>query len=193
MKMIIWFNVMALYFTLSLVATTANAADLSVETDPATFAFGGYAAHIRVQTDGSPWVIGLGTYSLEFPGLMKGLVISPSSDNLTVKLKSGFGLFVDRYLSSSKNEGLFVGVQLAHHALELIDKNVAGGVVKYNAVIIMPRVGYRWNIGTSGLYLLPWAGVGYVSLVGDDPKIGAQTYSAKQWLPFGTLHVGFQF
>jgi hypothetical protein len=193
MKTIIWFKKMALFLALSFGVVTAHSAEISLETDPATFAFGGYAAHVRIQRDGSPWVISVGAYSLEFPEVMRGLVINPSSDHLTLKLKSGFGLFVDRYLSTSKNEGLFVGVQVAHHALELNDNNMAGGPAKYNAVITMPRIGYRWNVGTSGFYLLPWAGAGYVSTDGDDPKIGAQSYSAKQWLPFGSLHLGYQF
>ncbi len=174
-------------------AIQVHAAEISVETDPATFAFEGYAGHVRIQPDGSPWVISLGAYSLKFPGIMRKLVIEPSSDSINLKLDSGVGLFVDRYWSAAKNEGFFTGAQVAHHNLTVSDKNAPGSESKYKAVIVMPRMGYRWNIGNSGFYLLPWAGLGFVSTIGDDPKIGNQTYSAKKMLPFGTLHLGYQF
>lgn len=186
-------NALALVLFFSLGSTQVLAAEISVETDPATFAFDGYAAHLRIQPDGSPWVFSLGAYSLKFPTVMRSLVVESSSENIDLQLTSGVGVFLDRHWTSAKNEGFFTGVQVAHHNLTLKDKNSPGSESKYKTVIVMPRVGYRWNIGSSGFYLLPWAGLGFVSTIGDDPKIGNQTYSAKKILPFGTLHLGYQF
>lgn len=170
---------------------------ISVETDPATFAFNGYAAHVRIQSNESealkPWTLGLGVYSMKFPSIMRDLAINQSTGSATLKLQSAYGVFIDRHFSPETGEGLFVGAHLAYHQYDLTDSVTPNRPTTYNAWLFMPRIGYEMKIGKSGLYVLPWLGIGYLSPNSNTAILGNNSYSINHWLPFGTLHVGYTF
>lgn len=169
------------------------ASGLTIETDPATFAFKGYAGHLRYQPSQSPWIFSLGAYSLEFPKQFRDLAIDPSDDSIDLKLKAGFGIFIDRYVSDSKEEGLFAGIQFANHNWTIKNDDTSSNEESFNTFLIMPRIGYRFNLTKDGLYLLPWVGIGSVSTLGGQPVVFGQTYKPKSILPFATVHLGYEF
>lgn len=182
---------MILIGALIVVSNFATASDLSVEIDPATFVFSGYAAHFKYHFAES-WELGVGTYAMTFPHILGGLAISPNPSTTTLKISSAYGLFLDRYLFE-KNEGLFIGFQLATHNYELSDSGNAGVTTNYKATLFMPRLGYKYQFKNSGIYLLPWVGVGSLTPSESNPTVGLQNYKVNSVLPFATLHFGYSF
>lgn len=183
-----------LVVTLSILVVAASSpsarAEVAVETDPSTFVFGGFAAHVRWQPPRTRWVASLGGYAMNFPGFVQSLALRPAPSNTDLRLSGAIGLFVDRYLTH-RDHGLFVGAQLAHHWFDLHDTD-AEQHAHYTTILAMPRVGYRYNL-RSGIYLLAWAGLGYVLPRGTAPTLAAQAYTVKPLLPFATLHLGYAF
>ncbi|MCK6599336.1 MAG: hypothetical protein L6Q37_13305 [Bdellovibrionaceae bacterium] len=177
--------------TMMFMSIGAYAGDFSLEVDPSTYAFEGYAGHARYQFSSS-WEITLGTYGMTFPSMLNALVLSPSSSQTKIKIKSAYAFFIDKYLSE-KNNGFFVGVQLANQKYELSNSDFPGEKSEYDSTLVMPRFGYKYNLGSSGLYLLPWVGVGQVSTSNNNPKVGSQVYKLNSVIPFATLHLGYTF
>ena len=179
-----------LVFTL-IFSTTSYGSEFSVEVDPATYVFSGYALHARYHF-ANHWALSLGTYAMTFPKLLNREAISPGSSSATLKIKSAYGLFLDRYLLN-KNSGLFLGLQIARQNYQLSDSDYPGMRANYSATLIMPRLGYKYQLPHSRFYLLPWVGVGYVSPSVSHPSVGVQDYTIKSTLAFATLHIGYTF
>ncbi len=173
------------------ISSLASAGELSVEIDPSTFAFNGYSAHLRYHLLES-WELGIGTYSMTFPNALGGLVISPNPSTTTLKISSAYGFFLDKFLFD-KNERVFLGFQLASQNYLLSDSGTPGSTSRYSATLFMPRVGYKYTLKNSGLYFLPWLGVGYIYSGNDNPSVGSQTYKLNSILPFATIHMGYSF
>ncbi len=173
--------------------SAAHAGDVMIETDPATFLMSGYAGHIRMRLDGSEearrWVVGLGVYGMEFPTPMRKAALEHSPNGSSLNIRTGFGLFVDRFLSESGKDGLFAGLQVGRHYYDLKDE---GQTVRYHSTVVMPRIGYHYEFG-NGWYAIPWAGLAYLSPSDDHLQVQGTTVNPRHWLGFGTLHVGYRF
>ncbi len=163
-----------------------------VETDPATFAFGGHSAHLRVALDKVPGlVLGAGIYGLDMPSVLTNINSENRDEGWRASIENGYGLFVD-YHPGGAAEGLFVGLQTAVQEFGL---ERVGSVENrsFRVALAMARVGTLYKPFDSGFYVLPWAGVGAAVAMGDaDRSLAGEAYDVAPLSAFATLHLGWQ-
>ncbi len=166
---------------------------LSIETDPATFAFDGYAVHIRLTLPALPgWRFGAGTYAMDFPALLVDMNPDNKNQGWDVRLNSGIGLFTE-YTPGGKSHGWFVGGQLALQDYQLGNPDSAAGQAEFKTLLMMLHTGYRWFPAGDHFYLQPWAGLGYTQKLDGSAKLGSKEYDIAPVIPFITVHVGYRF
>jgi hypothetical protein len=165
----------------------------SVETDPSTFLFKGYALHVRIKPKHSQhWVVGAGAYALDMPSLMVNLNADNKNRGWNVRINSAYGLFGEYYLKEV-NRGWFLGLQTSIQNYKISNDNLAGTSSRYRNLLLMPSVGYNWHPFRFPLYLKPWAGVGYTTRLSGENRVRDRTYHIVPLVPFFTMHVGFTF
>ncbi len=164
---------------------------LSVEVDPTFFVFSGYAGNVSYKVN-EKWTVGAAIVSAKFPNLLAKLVISDVQESTTLKLESGYTVFVHRFFTE-KPSGWFVGLQAGVSNYKITDDRLPGQEKKFTTGIIMPRAGYKYYIKNSDFYLLPWAGISYGPTSNKTQKLGTLSYEVKSFLPFGALHLGYSF
>ncbi len=165
----------------------------SLETDPATFAFNGYALHARVAPAGWSRIrLGAGVYSMKFPALFVNINPDNADKGWEVQLKTGIGFFSEYFFNAERSAWL-VGGQLAWQNYLLKNGASPGTRADYSIVLLMPYVGYRWFPLKNGFYVQPWAGLGYAKKVGGSTRIDSRTYQVSPLLPFITVHLGYRF
>ncbi|MBL8621414.1 MAG: hypothetical protein JNK64_08930 [Myxococcales bacterium] len=169
----------------------AAAPAVYVETDPATFALGGWSGHVRAALPGHrAWTVGVGAYALDLPRLLIDLDAANRDAGWGVRIRVGYGGFVDRFVRRA-GRGPFVGVQLAAQHLAVTR---AGGAARATALLAMPRAGYHWRPSAAvGLYLTAWVGLGARAVVAGDTAVGAARYHVAALVPYAALHVGWSF
>ncbi len=164
-----------------------------VETDPATFAFDGYAVHLRVAPrEVEHWVFGIGTYSMKFPDLLVNINSKNSNQGWDVNLKHGYGVFSDYYFEPTK-DGWFVGGQLALQQYKLTNSTTGSKEANFSTILFMPRVGYQWFPWKEGFYFMPWFGLGFSSKISGEREIDTKSYDLFPLVAFVTVHVGYRF
>ena len=182
-------------FTVSLVnaqeSEVLNKTTISVETDPSTFMFGGYALHLRIKPANSQHlVVGLGAYSMDMPDFLIG---KENSDNgWNVRINSALGLFGEYYFSEA-NSKWFAGLQLGVQNYKNTNDNLTGLETKYANLLVMPSIGYTWKPFKFPLYIKPWLGVGYITTVSGSKTLGSYNYVVAPIVPFPTVHIGYTF
>jgi hypothetical protein len=167
-----------------------------VEADPATFALGGFSAHLRVApSSASPrWTVGLGVYALDLPRLMVDLVPANRNEGWDVRLGLGYGLFVDRRLSSGAgDQGLYAGIQLAAQHLRVRNPRLGADSAHSVNWLVMPRLGYLLRPFGAGFYLLGWLGLGATGRLTGDTRVGSSTYEVFPVIAYAALHLGWSF
>jgi hypothetical protein len=165
----------------------------SLETDPSTFAFGGYAAHLRWQPSAdSHWQFGAGAYAMDFPDLFVDINPDNADEGWDVRLDSGIGLFGEYYLKPG-GKGWLLGAQLAIQRYSVENSELSANETAFSNLLLMPYAGYRWYPTDSGLYLQPWAGLGVTGKISGSNDLGGDTYDVSPIIPFMTLHVGYTF
>ncbi|MBY0482317.1 MAG: hypothetical protein K2Q21_13235 [Chitinophagaceae bacterium] len=165
----------------------------SIETDPSTFVFKGYAFHIRIKPKNSRHlVIGAGTYALDLPDVMVDINKDNKSKGWNVRINSAYSLFGEQYFGKA-NEKWFVGLQTGIQTYRIINDNIVGKQSKYSNLLLMPSVGYNWHPFKFPLYIKPWAGVGYISKISGSNSIDNFLYNISPFTPFLTLHIGYTF
>jgi len=170
----------------------ADATHVFVETDPATFAFEGYAAHARIRPSSTPhWSFGAGVYAMKLPTIMVDVDPANRDRGWSSRIAFAFGAFVDRSFRDD-GDGLFVGAQLGAQRFR-VTRGGVGGEGDFTAVLAMPRVGYVWRPFDAGFYLMPWLGVGMTAKVGGDTTVGDASYHVLPVVAFATLHAGWRF
>lgn len=173
-------------------STEPNKAKFSVEIDPATFIFNGYALHLRYQPRNSEHLlIGAGIYALDFPDLLVDLNKNNEDDGWDVRLNQGIGLFGE-YHFSEVNKKWYAGVQIALQEYE-IEKDFYDGESTYSNVLIMGLGGYTFQPFDADIYFKFWGGLGYTDNVSGETSIGNAEYDISPLLMFGALHVGYTF
>ncbi len=165
----------------------------SLETDPATFAFNGYALHARVAPADWPRIrLGAGVYSMKFPALFVNINPDNADKGWEVQLKTGIGFFSEYFFNAERSAWL-VGGQLAWQNYILKNDASPGARADYSIVLLMPYVGYRWFPLENGFYVQPWAGLGYAKKVRGSSRIDSRAYKVSPLLPFITVHLGYRF
>jgi hypothetical protein len=167
------------------------AANLFLETDPAMFVLGGFAAHVRARVPEAPhWSFGAGAYALTLPGFMVDLDSADRGQGYTSRITLAGGAFVDRYFRDDA-EGVFVGMQVGGQSFR-VTRADAPGEASFTNVLVMPRVGYAWRPFRAGFYVMPWLGVGGTARVAGDTSVGGRTYDVYPIVAFATVHVGWR-
>ena len=170
---------------------------IDVESDPSTFLFGGFSAHLRLAPSSQQWMVGLGVYALDLPRAMVDLVPANRGEGWDVRLRLGYGLFVDRMLGArqagQRHEGALVGVQIAAQHLRIRNEQLGSTSASSMNWLIMPRIGYLFRPFDAGLYLLGWLGVGATGRLSGDTRVGADSYQVFPVIAFAALHLGWSF
>ena len=186
------FVFLALLFSLNRGAAQSKT-EFSIETDPATFVFNGYAIHLRVKPVGMDhWLFGLGTYAMDMPEALIDLNKANKAQGWQVRLKQGYGLFAEYYFAKS-NQGLFVGGQAAFQKFGLQKGGFEGVEADFYNVLFMPYAGFSWRPFKNNFYLKPWGGIGVTDKLSGSNQIGGSEYDISPVVPFVTLHLGYTF
>ncbi len=189
-----WF-LFSITFFLMVVNNPLSAQDkneFSIETDPATYLFKGYALHGRWSPAHTPhWRLGLGAYAMDFPKILVDLNPKNAGKDWDVRLLNGIGLFTEYFLKKDR-QGWFGGIQTALQRYELKQPEKPGKA-RYDILLIMPYAGYRWFPGQSGLYITPWMGLGYARKISGTVHLAGKTFDVAPLVPFITVHIGYTF
>jgi len=166
---------------------------ISVEIDPSTFVFKGYAIHLRIKPESSDHlVVGAGAYALDLPSIMVNMNINNKEKGWNVRINNSIALFGEYYFKEANNKW-FVGLQTGIQSYKNTNNNYVNKTSKYNNLLIMPSVGYNWQPFNFPLYLKPWFGMGYTSKLSGNNSIENMTYNISPLVPFVTMHVGYTF
>lgn len=176
----------------SLSGPAEAAPPVTIETDPSTFVLRGFAAHARVQPEGSHFAFGVGVYALDYPSLLVDLNGANRGGGWNVRLTVGAGVFADYYFERAPR-AWFVGVQLAMQRFRYTNDAAPAQDATATNATFMPRVGYLWRPFDAGFYLMPWAGVGGTAQIAGTRGIAGREYNLFPVVAFATVHIGWQF
>lgn len=174
--------------------TPESKTTLSVETDPVTFLFKGYALHIRIKPKNSKRLaVGAGLYALDMPSFLVNMNKENRNKGWNVRIHHAVSLFGEYYLGEANNKW-FVGLQAGIQNFTNTNDLNPGEKSSYNNLLIMPSIGYNWRpFQKIGLYIKPWLGIGYTTRISGNNSINTQKYSIAPVTNFVTLHVGYTF
>jgi hypothetical protein len=173
-------------------ASAAPATRVLVETDPVPFFFDGFAVHLRIAPAATPgWTLGAGAYAMDLPDLLVGAAPANHDEGWHQRIRAAYGVFIDRDLDGSR-DGAFVGLQVALQQLALTRDNADGAAAHYPAGLAMARVGYLWFPTRTGLYLMPWAGLGITAALGGESDLAGERYHPFPVVAFAAIHVGWR-
>jgi hypothetical protein len=164
----------------------------SLEIDPATFAFGGYSAHIRLQPANSEHLLaGVGIYAMDLPAAIVNF--NPENKDLgwKVRINKGYGLFGE-YHFSEVNKKWFVGAQTSIQEFK-IEHEKETRSQSFTNWLAMGYGGYTFQPFEFPLYFKTWAGIGYTNRYKGSNKINTRTYDVAPITMFATLHIGYSF
>lgn len=165
---------------LLLAAPAPASAQIEVEVDPMAYAMEGFSLHLA-------WLLGpvrmnVGTFGIRVPEVVHG------NEGWTNTMR-GIGVKVD-YVGDSR-AGLFAGVEGG--VMRMKYDLAASSSHETRAVVGMgARAGYRSFIGSRGLYLAPWVGIGY-NMNGDPVHVDGAEFERSALSVFPTIHVGWRF
>ncbi len=160
---------------------------ISIETDPSTFLFKGYAFHVRIKPKNSTrLVLGAGTYGLSMPDFLVDLNEENKDKGWNVRINSAVSFFGEDYFDEA-NRSWFAGIQTGVQFFKNTNDANPGKHFTYTNLLIMPSVGYVWKPLDNGLYVKPWVGLGYTTDISGNPS----TYSIAPVTFFPTVHIGY--
>lgn len=170
---------------------TEQKTTISVETDPSTFVFNGYAFHIRIKPKNSKHlVIGAGTYALDMPNFLVNLNKDNKDKGWNVRINNAISLFGEYYFKEP-NIHWFIGLQTGIQLYKNTNDYIPGAESKYTNLLIMPSVGYNWKPFNNGFYIKPWLGLGYTNKISGDNTINGLRYKIAPVTNFVTVHIGY--
>ncbi len=165
----------------------------SIETDPSTFVFKGYAVHIRIKPAASHhYVLGVGSYALDLPSLMVDINTKNKGKGWDVRINDAYSLFGEYYFEEA-NHNWFIGLQIGIQNYKNSNSNIQNQETKYSNLLLMPSIGYNWQPFEFPLYFKPWLGIGYTTKISGSNTIANLEYNISPLIPFVTLHIGYTF
>ena len=171
-------------------STSDKKAHLSVEIDPATFAFSGYSAHLRFQPKNAKHLlVGAGIYAMDFPSIFVDLNEKNKDKDWDVRLDLGYGLFGE-YHFAEVNRKWFAGTQVSFQEFKIENENLIGNT-SFTNLLIMAYGGYTLQPFELPLYFKFWGGVGYTSKISGSNQLKGATYDIAPITPFATVHIGY--
>ncbi|NQX82021.1 MAG: hypothetical protein HRT66_08535 [Flavobacteriaceae bacterium] len=166
--------------------------EISVEIDPATFGFEGYGIHLRLKPKNSEHLlVGIGVYAMDLPNVLVDFNKKNKGKGWNVRLDQGYSVFGEHHFSQV-NKKWFVGAQLAIQEYKIENKTIVGSEKLTNS-LLMAYGGYTWQPFDFGLYIKPWAGIGYSSTLSGTNTLGDLEYDIAPVTMFTTLHLGYTF
>lgn len=164
---------------------------LSIEIDPATFAFEGYGLHVRYSPeDCTHLLFGVGVYAMNMPDELVNFNSRNKDMGWDVRLDNGLGIFAEHHFSTV-NSGWFAGLQSGIQEYEISLEN-PDRTEGFTNLLLMSYGGYTWQ-WENGIYIKPWAGFGYTSKISGSNSIGEKEYDIAPLAMFATLHIGYSF
>ena len=164
----------------------------SIEIDPATFAFSGYSAHLRIQPKSSKHLLfGPGIYAMDMPDLIININENNKDKGWEVRLNQGLGVFAEYHFTEVNNKW-FVGAQASMQEYK-IENTGYNGNQKFTNALLMGYGGYSIQPFDFPIYFKAWGGLGYTSKVSGKHILGEQEYDIASISMFATLHVGYTF
>lgn len=177
---------------------TTNAQDenqktrFSVEIDPATFVFNGYAAHLRIQPKNCDHLLfGVGTYAMDMPEVFVNFNQNNKDKGWDVRINQAYGLFAEHHFTEV-NKKWFVGGQLGMQEFK-IENDESPGSETFSNALLMGYGGYTLQPFEFPLYFKLWAGAGYTSKISGTNSLGDLEYDIAPITMFATLHIGYTF
>lgn len=172
--------------------TESQRTHVSLEIDPATFAFGGYSGHLRIQPRGWDHVlIGAGIYAMDMPAPFVDINSENKGMGWNVRINRGVGLFGE-YHFKEVNRGFFAGTQVSSQQFK-ITRDEHSGSERFENILLMGYGGYSLQPFSFPLYFKAWGGLGYTSTYDGQTTLGTETYDVAPISMFATLHVGYTF
>lgn len=169
-----------------------NKTKLSLELDPATFIFKGFAVHLRIQPEGiNNLLFGAGAYAMEMPDVIVNINKGNKDKGWSVRINQGYGLFGEYYFNEV-NKKWFVGNQIGIQEYKIENKSTHGNE-KFTNILFMGYAGYAWQPFDSNFYIKPWVGIGYTSKISGNNKLNNFEYDISPITMFATLHIGYTF
>lgn len=166
---------------------------ISVEIDPATFAFKGYGVHLRLQPKGAEHLLlGFGTYAMDFPEILVDFNKNNKNKGWDVRLNQGYSIFAEHHFMEV-NRKWFIGTQISIQEYKIENSNMPGSE-KFSNLLAMGYLGYTIKpFKKSSLYFKPWAGIGYTTKISGQNMLGTSEFDIAPITMFATLHLGYTF
>lgn len=166
---------------------------ISLEIDPATFAFKGYGFHLRLQPKGCEHLlVGLGIYAMDFPDILVDFNKNNKDKGWDVCLNQGYSIFAEHHFTEV-NRKWFVGTQIGIQEYKIENSSTSGNE-KFSNLLAMGYLGYTIKpFKGNSFYIKPWAGVGYTTKISGRNILGSLEYDIAPITMFATLHVGYTF
>ena len=171
---------------------SAQRTSVSLEIDPATFAFKGYSVHLRISPAGTDHLlVGAGVYAMDMPSFLVDLNKNNKGLGWNVRLNLGAGLFGE-YHFKEVNRKTFAGLQASIQQFE-IGNDSTDNEGKFSNLLMMGYAGYTLKPFDFDLYIKPWAGIGYTSKISGETALGDLNYDVAPVTVFLTIHLGYTF
>ncbi len=195
-KQVITLLIFLSFFSINIFAqnseTTKHKTHFSIEIDPVTFALNGYAFHLRISPDNSQhYLFGIGTYAMDMPDEIININSNNKNKGWNVRLNQGYGLFGE-YHFQQVNKKWFIGSQISLQEYKIENEQTEGNE-KFQNILLMSYGGYTWQPFEFGLYIKPWAGIGYTTKISGNNNLGNFKYDISPITMFATLHIGYTF
>ena len=178
---------------------TAHADDasrwrLSAESDPSTFALGGFSAWLAAKPAGTHHVrVGAGAFGIDFPSFVVPYLNRSGEDGWDLRVRAAMG-FAAYQLGDRR--GLYIGAYSgflqAHHT-----RTDMPGVADRDVITVLPAIGYQWfpfdRGALAGAYVEPWAGATVWFPVAGSSTVGTHTFKDPYVIPLAAVHVGYEW
>lgn len=156
-----------------------RAQDLEIEIDPIAYVLKGFSVHGAVAEQHVR--VDLGVFGIEVPDGIHG------NDGMT-QFTKGVGLKVQYSFSEDRN-GAFVGFGTDY---SWTTYGAGADEITQSAPSVGINAGYRFTIGSSGLYVTPWIGIDH-NFASKEINVETQTFTQSSIRFFPTVHVGWRF
>lgn len=153
-------------------------AQVEVEADPIAYILNGYSGHLAYRMDS--YRASFGVFAADVPEFFHG------NDGWDFRASGATAKF--DYLFSGLN-GAFVGLDTGYQRSRY---EVDGASTNRDGFSAGLRTGYRFPLGRSGLFVVPWVSVSY-QFENDDVHLNGETFEGSPIFIFPTVHLGWRF
>ena len=165
---------------------------VSVEFDPITTPLGARNLLVYLEPPALPHAsFGAVAFASDFPGWVDDLMgYRNRGEGFDLRVRPSPGVVADWYLGEDR-AGWHVGAFAFYWRYEAAR---GGDVARFQNLIAMPRVGYRWfPFDRLPVYLDPFVGAMFEARAGGESDLDGSRVRPSPVLPFATIHLGLHF